>query len=153
MTSLHRVDLTLATIAAALPLGFVLLNGDPMFLGAGYFVIVPSLLVAGCLALNAAPLFITGASLVVSLTYIPFIAYSLGSARPEGLIGFGHLFSMPGAFAFALLGAWYSSREKSAPAMLALFFGFLSTLAGYAINQLAVCNTLVYCGGIFPIAG
>lgn len=141
-----RTDLLSATAVSAVPLAVVLSVGDAMFLGLAYYIIVPALLLAACHALRAAPYFRTGAAVALALSYVPFMAYNLQAARPEGLLGLGHVFSMPGLFALALFGAWRSARDP-AGAALALTVGFLITLAGFALNLVVVCNTMLYCGG------
>lgn len=84
-------------IAAGLPLAltvFVLIKGDPLYMGLGYYLAVFLVLLVLGAALRTRPLFLTGASLALSFTFLAYMAVNMLADRPEGLLGLGHLFSL-----------------------------------------------------------
>ena len=66
--------------------------------------------------------------------------------RPEGLLGLGHLSSLNGAL-LVVLGAAFAARRKEISSPLTCFLlGFGGLGVGYFVNQLVVCNTLMWSG-------
>ncbi|MEK0363552.1 hypothetical protein [Pseudomonas sp. CBC3] len=121
-----------------------LLFGDPLYFGIWYYLVVPTAAIAIGTMARAKPLFMLGTSLAVSITLLIYAAVNLSLARPEGLLALGHLFSLPGAAAGTLIGAFLSRRLSRPISVLAL--GFAGTLVGFFLNQVVVCNTLMWCG-------
>lgn len=68
------------------------------------------------------------------------------ASRPEGLLALGHLFSLPGAVVGALIAAVLLRRHASTGPAFALIIGFAGVVVGFFINQLLVCNTVMWCG-------
>jgi hypothetical protein len=142
----RSIDILLATAVSLVLVFLVLIKGDPLYLGAWYYFVVPLVILGSCFALRVPPLFLFGASLAIAITLLAVMSVNWRAARPEGLLGLGHLFSMPGAFAGALFTAVFIKRIDKIHLASAFGFGFVSLLAGYFINQLVVCNTVMWCG-------
>ena len=68
------------------------------------------------------------------------------ATRPEGLLGLGHLFSLPGAFIGVLVTAIVARKKAATHPFVLFLFGFVGLLVGYFLNQLVVCNTVMWCG-------
>ncbi len=64
--------------------------------------------------------------------------------RPEGLLALGHLTSLPGA-AIGIVLALLVARRIQTPALI-LLAAFSGLLTGFFVNQLVVCNTVMWCG-------
>lgn len=81
-------------IAAGMPLALavlVLIKGDPLYMGLGYYLAVFLVLLVLGAALRTRPLFLTGASLALSFTFLAYMAVNMLADRPEGLLGLGHI--------------------------------------------------------------
>jgi hypothetical protein len=142
----RKVDAAIALSVALMPAVAQLLLGDPLYLGTWYYLAVPLTAITIGVIARAKPLFVLGTSLAVSLTLLIYAAVNLSLARPEGLLALGHLFSLPGAAAGTLIGAFLSRRLSRPISVLALGFG--GALVGFFLNQLVVCNTVVWCGAL-----
>ena len=123
----------------------VLVIGDYMYIGIWYYLAIP--IVAYLLSLPFKPqsFFLTGISLTIILSYIPYFYYNITALRPEGLLGLGHLFSLFG-LALGILFAGFYLKEKSLKPLSTLTISFIISFSGFFLNQLVVCNTLLYCG-------
>ena len=129
----------------------VLVVGDALYIGLWYYIAIP--LVAYLLTLPFKPkqFFLTGISLAILLTYIPYFYHNLFAERPEGLLGLGHLFSLPGLAVAIVLVSLYLKAKTLSPILL-FTISFIGALFGYLINQFIVCNTVIYCGSlIWPV--
>ncbi len=144
MTSTRKDDLVYAGIVSlTLPLA-VLAIGDPLHLGIWYYLLAFSVAIALSAMLRTPPLFAFGAAVAVVMTFAGYWAWALSLSRPEGLLGLGHLFSLPGAAIGLSAGAWFARRKRSASGAFAAALTF--TLAGFVLNQLVTCNTVQWCG-------
>ena len=123
----------------------VLIFGDALYIGLWYYLAIP--LVAFSLTLPFKPnqLFLTGISLAIQFTLITYLYINLSAERPEGLLGLGHLFSLPG-LAAGIIAASIYVKDKYKKQHIMLSIGFFGTASGFIINQLIICNTLMYCG-------
>lgn len=143
---MHDAGVAIA-ISLLLP-AFVLLRGDPLYFGLWYYLAVPAgVLIIAALA-RARPRFMTGAALATALTFVPWMAVNLGNVRQEGLIGLGHLSSLPGIAVGALVTALFARRAGLRPAT-GFLLGSVGVLLGDAINTAVTCNTMIECGGLF----
>jgi hypothetical protein len=136
-----------ATLAAAVALSLpvvVLLSGDPIYVGLWYYLVVPAVALGLAVAFRAKPLFHFGTSLAVATTLLAYMSINWSAARPEGLLALGHLFSLPGAGTGIALGVIFAKRFQHP--LVVLFLGLLGPLSGFFINQLVVCNTVIWCG-------
>lgn len=109
-------------------------------------MVVPITAIAIGVIAGAKPLFLLGTSLAVSVTLLGYVAINLSLARPDGLLALGHLLSLPGAAVGTLIGAFLSRRLSNQISVMAL--GFTGALVGFFLNQLFVCNTLMWCGAL-----
>jgi uncharacterized membrane protein YGL010W len=146
MTIFRKVDAAILLSVSLMPAVVQLLFGDPLYVGVWYYLVVPTAAIAIGVMARAKPLFLLGTSLAVSVTLLIYVAVSLSLARPEGLLALGHLFSLPGAAAGTLIGAFLARRLSTPISVLAL--GFAGTLVGFFLNQLVVCNTVMWCGAL-----
>ena len=144
MQSSRKFDIGLAAaIATVVPI-VVLRVGDPLYIGIWYYLLVPAATVSLGAILRAKPPFISGASFAVAITFLAYMSVNWRAARPEGLLALGHLFSLPGAGIGLMFGAFLSTRSWSSVSALLLGIGGL--LGGFLINQVVVCNTIMWCG-------
>jgi len=142
----RNTDATVALLVAFIVGVARLLSGDPLYMGGWYYFVVPIAAIAIGVMARAKPLFLLGTSLAASVTLLVYAAINLSLARPEGLLALGHLFSLPGAAAGTLIGAFLSRRLSRPISVLAL--GFTGTLVGFFLSQLVVCNTVMWCGAL-----
>lgn len=135
----------LQAAALALPVPITVLTlGDPLFIGLWYYLVIPAFIIVTGLLMKAPPPYLTGASLTVAAAYLVYMMVNYTATRPEGLLGLGHLCSIPGGSIGHLLGIVLARRHAVAVPMLAL--GALGWGVGFFLNNLVVCNTVMYCG-------
>lgn len=140
----RRLDATLAIAVSLVLPTVVLLLGDPIYAGLWYYLAVPAVALGLAACFRTKPLFLLGSSLAVAVTFAAYMSVNWRAARPEGLLALGHLFSLPGAAVGMLLGAVLARRLRHPAAIL--LSGMLGLLGGFFVNQLVVCNTVVWCG-------
>jgi hypothetical protein len=146
MQASRAVDAKLA-IAASLPLPIVvLLNGDPLYLGLWYYLVLPAGILGLCAAFRVKPLFLLGTAFAIAVTLLAVMSVNWLATRPEGLLGLGHIFSLPGAVIGSAASALLTRRNASFQPASTLLLAFFGLLCGYFINQLVVCNTVMWCG-------
>ena len=141
------MDRKLFILISLTSITIVLLYGDALYFGIWYYIAIP--LVAFLLTLPLKPnkYFLTGISLAIQLTIITYLYINLSAERPEGLLGLGHLFSLPGLAAGIIASSIYiKNKHKKQYTMLSI--GFIGAISGFIINQLIICNTLMHCGNV-----
>ena len=90
---------------------------------------------------------ISGTALVLSLYLTVFEAHMFHNPGPDSALAWlGYLFSLPGAGIGALVGTAIIKSRKIHKTTVASMVAVISTLIGLAINQTAICNTVLYCG-------
>lgn len=146
MTFSRSLDAVLAVVVSLAVILIVIVKGDALYVGLWYYSVVPVVLLGLCAALRAKALFLFGASLALSMTFIFYMVANWHASRPEGLLALGHLFSLPGAVVGALIAAVLLRRHASTGPAFALIIGFAGIVVGFFINQLLVCNTVMWCG-------
>lgn len=77
------------------------MGGDPLYRDAWYLLGVPVMMLLPGLILRTPGLFLTGTTAAATRSLL--IQFSL--PRPDGLLAFGHLFSMPGMLVDIALSA------------------------------------------------
>jgi len=130
----------------------IFILGDPLYVGLWYYIAIP--LVAYFLSIYFKPqrFFLTGIILTILFSFAPYFYQNLTETKPEGLIALGHLFSLPG-FALGIIVAGYFIKSKGFNPFLTLIISFAISLLGFLINQLIVCNMVMYCGTfIWPLS-
>ncbi|MGB0132466.1 hypothetical protein [Dokdonella sp.] len=140
----RKLDASIAGfVALSLPL-MVLFAGDPLFVGLWYYLVVSASALGLAAALRTKPLFLCGTSLAVATTFVAYMLVNWRAAHPEGLLVLGHMSSLPGAVIGLILGV-IAARRTQHPATV-LMLALMSILGGFFINQVVVCNTLIWCG-------
>lgn len=125
--------------------------GDPLYIGLWYYMAIPSVAYLLTLLFKPKQYFLTAISLVILLSYIPYFYRNLFAVRPEGLLGLGHLLSLPGLTIGILFVGLYL-KNKSLNSFIISTISFIGASFGFLINQLIVCNTVMYCGNlIWPL--
>jgi len=144
------VDRVLFFLISLISVITVLVVDDVLYIGFWYYMVVPAIAYLLAISVKPKPLFLTAVGLVILFTYIPYFHYNMSAERPEGLLGLGHLFSLPGlAAGIVLVGLWLKNSALNPFGIFAL--GFLGVCAGFLINQFIVCNSVMYCGNfIWP---
>ena len=144
----RSLDATLAAVVSFAVILMVIVKGDALYVGLWYYFVVPSVLLGLCASLRPKPLYLFGASLALCITLIFYLTLNWRASRPEGILGLGHTFSLPGAIAGALIAAVLLRRYASVGPISALITGFAGVMVGFFINQLLLCNTVMWCGPI-----
>ncbi|KQZ31804.1 hypothetical protein [Duganella sp. Root1480D1] len=145
----RTLDITLALGLGAAQLAALLIFGDPVYLGPWYYVLAWCGLAGMIQLLKAPPLSTLGATTALSATFLGYWAWQASLSRPEGLLGLGHLFSLPGLVLAAVVVALLA-RRRGLPPATACATTFVACCAGFGIAQLVVCRTALYCG---PLSG
>lgn len=122
--------------------------GDALYLGLWYYIAVPVVILGACAAFRPVPLFLFGAACAIAISMLALMSVNWLAVRPEGLLGLGHIFSLPGAFVAALGTAFFAKKKQITRPFAAFLLGLGGYGGGYFINQLVVCNTLMWCGSL-----
>ncbi|WP_123770659.1 hypothetical protein [Vulcaniibacterium tengchongense] len=151
-TMSRRIDSVIA-----LGIGFALLAatsifGDPIYAGIRYYLIAWFGLVGLAQIAKAPPLFTTGAAAALAASFLFYWAWQASLPQPEGLLGLGHLFSLPGLGIAAVIAAVIARRRQMLP-WAAFAAGLLACCAGFAASHFVVCRSMVYCGSLSGISG
>jgi len=139
-------DIFLAAFISLAVIFLTLIKGDALYLGIWYYFTVPAVILSLCAAIRPAPFFLTGASLGIAITLLCVMSVNWSSSHPEGLLGLGHVSSLPGAIIGVLLAAVTAKRKNITLPYTSLSMGLGGLLIGYLINQTVVCNTVMWCG-------
>ena len=146
MKPLSALDAIFAAVIALVTVSIVMVKGDALYIGLLYYFAVPIVIVGIGAALRAKPMFLFGTSLAIAITLIFYMSINWQATRPEGLLGLGHLFSLPGAVVGVFIAATSLKRKATTSLFIAFLFGLIGLLSGFFVNQLIVCNTVLYCG-------
>jgi hypothetical protein len=130
------------------PVLVIAMKGDPLFVGAWYYLAVPVVLIGGAALVQPQMWLLVGIALASSLSFLAYQWVQLTAQRVEGLLGLGHLFAMPGALIAALAIAGISRRWDWDDPRGLFVAGLVASAVGFMIAQVIVCNTVFYCGGI-----
>lgn len=138
--------------SVAFAIGFLLLLatlviGDPIYAGTWYHLLAWLGLVGMVQIAKAPPLFTTGAAFALAASFLFYWAWQASLPRPEGLLGLGHLFSLPGLGIAAVIAAVIARRSQMLP-WAAFAAGLLACSIGFAIAQFGVCQSMLYCGSL-----
>ncbi|WP_236232591.1 hypothetical protein [Pseudomonas tohonis] len=142
----RRLDFIVAMVVLAAFAALVSSRGDVLFLGVWYYAAVVGGAFALALLVNPRPLFASGAVIAAGLSLALYVRANWHPTPDSGLVGLGHLFSLPGA-AIGLLLVGVGSRLlgiREPNAVIAT--GAAGFLIGFAINQAYVCDALISCG-------
>ena len=139
-------DIFLSALISLAVIFVTLIKGDALYLGTWYYFAVPAIILSLCAAIRPAPLFLTGASLGIAITLLCVMSVNWSSSQPEGLLGLGHVSSLPGAIIGVLLAAVKAKKKHITLPYTSLSIGLGGLLIGYLINQIVVCNTVMWCG-------
>ena len=123
------------------------LLGDQLHIGLWYYLTIPIIALIIATFFKPTSYYLSGTGFAIFITYIPYYWLNLTAIHPEGLLGLGHIFSLPGLFLGIIFSARYMRNRRMSTYYPALF-GFSASLSGYAINQLLVCNSVMYCGSV-----
>jgi hypothetical protein len=144
-----RTDLACSIFLVILVLVYASSAGNKLCLGYWYLVGVPLVVSLPGLILRTRALFLTGTSAAAVTSLLVYMAIISSKGRDGGLVGLGHLFSVPGMFIGASVSAWLLRfrLNMSLPWMVA-GVAFLTAGLGFMIAQVIVCNTVMYCGAL-----
>lgn len=139
-------NLYLSILVSMLVPILVLGIGDGMYIGLWYYFTVPFVFLGLSAAFKLTSSFYTGVSMAIAMSFIIYLGMNWTAERPEGLLGLGHIFSLPGAFLMAMITAFLLKRKNNRVPAHNLILGFFSFTIGFFINQIFLCNSLMYCG-------
>lgn len=147
------MDRIIFLVLSLICVSFVLIYGDALYIGIWYYIAIPAMAFLLTLPFKPQKYFLSSISIVILLTYIPYYYYNLTAKQPEGLLGLGHLFSLPGlAIGIILAGIYLSGKVQTQ--LYTFSIGFAFSIFGFFINQIFVCSTVLYCGRIMsPLGG
>lgn len=140
------IDAIFAAVIALVAVFSVMVKGDALYIGLWYYFAVPIVIVGIGATLRTKPMFLFGTSLAIAITLIFYMSINWHTSRPEGLLGLGHLFSLPGAVMGVFIAATLLKRKATTSLSIAFIYGLIGLLTGFFVNQLIVCNTVLYCG-------
>lgn len=144
-----RKDLVCSMVLVTLVLVYASSAGNKLYLGYWYLVGVPVVMLLPGLILRARALFLTGTTAAAIITLLVYMAIVSSLGRDGGLVGLGHLFSVPGMFVGASVSAWLLRfRVNVSSPWIVAGVAFLSAGLGFMIAQVIVCNTVMYCGAL-----
>jgi len=123
----------------------VLVIGDGMYIGLWYYFTVPLVIIGLSAAFKLTSSFYTGVSAAIATSFIIYLSINWTAERAEGLLGLGHIFSLPGAFLMVLITAFLLKRKNNRLPAQNLLLGFFSFTLGFSVNQVVLCNSLMYC--------
>ncbi|AKH19182.1 hypothetical protein [Sedimenticola thiotaurini] len=141
------MDSALFVVISLIGISTVVVVGDVMYVGFWYYIALPAVAYLLAITIKPKPLFLTAVSFAILATYIPYFYHNLFTEHPEGLLGLGHLLSLPGlAVGIVLTGLWLKSSALNPFGIFAV--GSTGVFAGFLINQFIVCNSVMYCGNL-----
>jgi hypothetical protein len=143
----RREDSGLAFAVGLLLLAATFVFGDPIYAGIWYYLIAWFCLVGLVQITKAPPLFTTGAAVALAASFLLYWAWQASLSQPDGLLGLGHLFSLPGLGIAAAIAAVIARRRQMLPAA-AFVTGLLACCIGFATAQFVVCRSMMYCGAL-----
>lgn len=143
----RRMDSVIAFGIGAIVLAATFVSGDPIYAGAWYYLIAWSALVGLVQIAKAPPLLTTGASVALAASFLFHWAWQASLSQPEGLLGLGHLFSLPGLGIAAAMAAVIAHRRR-VRAWMAFAAGLAACSIGFAVAQIVACRSLMYCGAL-----
>lgn len=120
--------------------------GDGMYVGIWYYFVVPIVILGVSASFKLATSFYTGVSTAIAISFIIYLSINWSATRSEGLLGLGHIFSLPGAFLMVLITAYILKIKNNRLPIHNLILGFFSFAIGFLSNQIVVCNSFMYCG-------
>eukprot|EP01029_Cantina_marsupialis_P012328 TRINITY_DN272223_c0_g1_i1.p1 TRINITY_DN272223_c0_g1~~TRINITY_DN272223_c0_g1_i1.p1 ORF type:complete len:101 (+),score=10.51 TRINITY_DN272223_c0_g1_i1:26-328(+) len=74
-----------------------LILGDGLFIGLWYYLIVPFIYIGLSAFFRLNSSFYVGLAIAIAVSFLVYLYINFSSNKPEGLLGLGHLFSLPGA--------------------------------------------------------
>lgn len=142
-------DLLYSVVLVALVLIYASTAGNALYLGYWYLVGVSAIALLPGLILRARAMFLTGTTAAVSLTLLIYMSVISSLGRDGGLMGLGHLFSVPGMFLGTSVSAWLLRFRLNANlAWVIAGVAFVGAGLGFMIGQVIVCNTVLYCDAL-----
>lgn len=145
-TPSHTHDRIFFCITIMAPLLLVLLLGDSLYMGLWYYIVIPVFVFVAVETCQPPVFFRSGIALGITVTFIVYLSINWFDDNPDGLLGLGHLFSLPGVAVGYLLAALLLRKQKMMASPVVYFSAFLSVLMGFFMNQVALCNSLMFCG-------
>ncbi|WP_093543525.1 hypothetical protein [Pseudomonas sp. OV546] len=139
-------DLLYSVVLAALVLVYASTVGNTLHLGYWYLVGVPALMLLPGMTLRAQAMFLSGTTAAVSVTLLAYMSVVSSLGRDGGLMGLGHLFSVPGMFIGTSISAWLLRfRLNASLVWIIAGVAFVGAGLGFMIAQVIVCNTVLFC--------
>ncbi len=139
-------DLLYSVVLVTLVLIYASTAGNALYLGYWYLVGVSAIALLPGLISRAPALFLTGTTAAVSLTLLIYMSVISSLGRDGGLMGLGHLFSVPGMFIGTSISAWLLRfRLNASLGWIIAGVAFVGAGLGFMIAQVIVCNTVMFC--------
>jgi len=151
-TPSRTTDVIAAFVIGAAIVATAVLRGDPLYVGIPYYVLAWLVLVGVAQIARVPPLFTAGASAALGASVLLYWAWQASLPRPEGMLGLGHVFALPG-LAVGLIAAWFALRRRGPRPVAAFAVAFLACCIGFGIAQLVLCRTGMYCGRLSGAIG
>jgi len=130
-----KTDILIA-ISLSVPLiGFVIIFGDPLFIGIWYYIVLPFFIVGFCERFRPAPLFASGTALSIAISLYLIMQLNLSASRIDGMVGLIHFFSMPAGFVGAGVAAFFMEKKKIENPAQGLLMGVAGYGAGFFVAR------------------
>lgn len=144
-----REDLSCSMVLIILVLGYASTGGNTLYLVFWYLIGVPVVMLLPGLILRSRALFLTGTTAATVVTLLVYMTIVSSSDRDGGLVGLGHLFSVPGMVVGTSVSTWLLRfRVNARLPWIVAGFAFLGAGFGFMIAQVIVCTTAMYCGAL-----
>jgi len=143
----RRMDSVIACGIGAIVLAATFVFGDPIYAGAWYYLIAWFALVGLVQIAKAPPLLTTGAAMALAGSFLFYWTWQASLPQPQGLLGLGHLFSLPGLGIAAVMAA-VTARWRRARPWMAFAAGLVACSIGFVVAQIVACRSLMYCGAL-----
>lgn len=143
ITFTRTLDISLAIAASLAMVVLVIFKGDSLYLGLWYYITVPVVILGSCAGFRPAPLFLFGIASSIAISMLTLMSVNWHAARPEGLLGLVHIFSLPGAFIAALGTVFIARKIQTTNPSVFFLLGLIGYGSGYFINQLVIFNKVM----------
>ncbi|WAF87784.1 hypothetical protein [Metapseudomonas otitidis] len=135
-------DIKAALILVVATLITVSTTGDHLYIGIWYYILTISAGIALGAYCYPRPFFLTGIASALCLTLWIYANHNATASRPEGLIVFIHMFSLPGAF-IGIVATPKIIKKISTSKIAALLLAVAGVLIGFFINQAIIYSALI----------
>ncbi|MCY1410284.1 hypothetical protein D9M71_256500 [compost metagenome] len=119
-------------------------KGDLLFVGMWYCFSFPAFLFLLAAFFKPVSPFCSGVSVGTCITFLFYFYRAWNSGPADGLLGLGHVFSVPGILVGILMAGILQRHLKGALQRFSV--SLFMVLIGFFFAQIALCNSVLWCG-------